>query len=312
MPEFPDVVLYLEALEARIRGEVLERVRVSSPSLLRTVDPPISAIRGRTVVGLERIGKRIVWDLDDELFLVIHLMIAGRFQWKTRGARPPGRIGLAAFDFPGGTLHLTEASTKRRASLHCIRGRAALSELDPGGLDPLDLDLGAFAARLTLENRTLKRALTDPRIFSGIGNAYSDEILHAAGLSPVQLTGNLDATETARLHDAVRTTLVEWTAQLRALYGDTFPTKVTAFRKGMAVHGRHGKPCPACQGSVQRLVHGDNETNYCPTCQTGGRLLRDRSLSRLLRDDWPKTVDELEARLEDARRRIAPGDDDPP
>jgi formamidopyrimidine-DNA glycosylase len=294
MPELPDVHLYLHALQLRIVGQVLERVRVASPFLVRSVEPPLQSVEGKAVRALRRIGKRIVWELDDELFLVIHLMIAGRFRWKERGAAVPGKVGLAAFDFGSGTLVLTEAGSKRRASLVVVRGEAALAALDPGGLDPLTSDAAAFAERLRSENHTLKRALTDPRLFSGIGNAYSDEILHAAGLSPLQLTRNLQDDEVRRLCAAVRSTLTGWMDRLVAETGDRFPEKVTAFREGMAVHGRFGQPCPRCGIAVQRITYAENECNYCPACQIGGRLLADRALSRLLREDWPRTMDALE------------------
>ena len=296
MPELPDVTVYVECLEARCRGRPLERVRIVGPSLLRSVDPPIAAAEGREVRGLRRLGKRIVFALEDELFLVLHLMISGRLRWRERGARPSRKIGLAAFDFPDGSLLLTEASTKKRATLHLVRGEEALAEHDPGGLEVLESDLETFSARLLAENRTLKRALTDPSILSGIGNAYSDEILHRARLSPVKLTGRLDAEEIARLHAATRETLLEWTERLRAEVGDGFPDKVTAFRPEMAVHGRYREPCPACGAPVQRIVYASNETNYCAPCQTGGSLLADRALSRLLKKDWPRSLEELEAR----------------
>jgi formamidopyrimidine-DNA glycosylase len=296
VPELPDVTVYLDALAPRILGARLERVRLLTPFLLRSVDPPVSAVSGTTVTGLRRLGKRLVVALQGELFLVIHLMIAGRLHWKPAGARPPGRIGLAAFDFSTGTLTLTEAGTKKRASLDVVRGEAALHAHDPGGLEVLDADLAAFGAALTAENHTLKRVLTDPRVFSGIGNAYSDEILHRARLSPVKLSQALDAAEVRRLHEATRVVLLEWIDRLRREAGQDFPEGVTAFRPDMAVHGRYGQPCPDCGAPVQRIVHADNETNYCARCQTGGRLLADRSLSRLLHADWPRTLDEWEAR----------------
>ena len=294
MPELPDITVYLEALEPRVGGQVLEQVTLKSPFLLRTVEPPLSAIIGRTVRGLRRLGKRIVFDFGDELCLVIHLMIAGRLRWMPRGKKGPGRISLAGFDFPGGTLILTEAGTKRRASLHLLRGAAALAELDRGGIDVLSASGKVFAATLRSENHTLKRALTDPRLFSGIGNAYSDEILHAARLSPLALTGKLSDEEAERLHQASVTTLTSWTERLRLEAGDKFPEGVTAFREGMAVHGRFGKPCPDCGTPVQRIRYAENETNYCARCQTGGRLLADRALSRLLKGDWPRSIDELD------------------
>jgi formamidopyrimidine-DNA glycosylase len=296
MPELPDVTVYLEALERRILGARLGRVRLLTPFVLRSVDPPLSAAAGKAVVGFRRLGKRIVIALEDDLFLVIHLMIAGRLHWRPAGARPPGKIGLAAFDFSTGTLILTEAGTKRRALLEVVRGENALRQHDPGGLDVFVAPLEAFQAALVAENHTLKRVLTDPRVFSGIGNAYSDEILHRARLSPVKQSQALDAEEVRRLWEATRTVLTEWIERLRHEAGDEFPEGVTAFRPAMAVHGRYGKPCPQCGTPVQRIVYADNETNYCARCQTGGRLLADRSLSRLLHRDWPKTVDEWEAR----------------
>jgi formamidopyrimidine-DNA glycosylase len=296
VPELPDVTVYLEALERRIFDARLERVRLLTPFVLRSVDPPLSAAAGKSVVGFRRLGKRIVIALQGDLFLVIHLMIAGRLHWRPAGARPPGKIGLAAFDFSTGTLILTEAGTKRRASLEVVRGESALRQHDPGGLDVFAAPLEAFHAALVAENHTLKRVLTDPRVFSGIGNAYSDEILHRARLSPVKQSQALDAEEIRRLWEATRTVLTEWIERLRQEAGDEFPEGVTAFRPAMAVHGRYGKPCPECGVPVQRIVYADNETNYCARCQTGGRLLADRSLSRLLHRDWPKTVDEWEAR----------------
>ncbi len=294
MPELPDVVVYLERLRPRVVGQPLTRIRLASPFLLRSVEPPIAECEGRPVSALRRIGKRIVFELPDDLFLVLHLMIAGRLHWKPPGAKLPGRIGLAAFDFPAGTLVLTEAGTKRRASLCVVRGPAELRRLDPGGIEPLEVDESAFRAALRRENHTLKRALTDPRLVSGIGNAYSDEILHRARLSPLALTRNLDDLEMARLFAAVRETLSLWLDRLRRETGDAFPEKVTAFRDGMAVHGRFGQPCPDCGSAVQRIVYAETETNYCPRCQPGGRILADRSLSRLLKDDWPRTVEEWE------------------
>ena len=294
MPELPDIVVYIEALERRVRGRALDDVRLRSPFLLRTVDPPLAAARGRVVTGLRRMGKRIVFALAGDLFLVLHLMIAGRLHWKTRGAKIPGRLGLAAFDFPDGTLLLTEAGSKKRASLHVAQGEAGLEPFRRGGLEVLETGAADFAATLRRENHTLKRALTDPRLFSGIGNAYSDEILHRARLSPMALTGRLDDGEVVRLHAATVATLDDWTDRLRRETGDRFPGKVTAFRDGMAVHGRFGMPCPDCGTAVQRIVYAENECNYCPRCQTGGRLLADRALSRLLKDDWPRSIDELE------------------
>jgi formamidopyrimidine-DNA glycosylase len=295
MPELPDVEAYLSALEPRITGHVLRGVRVASISLVRTVDPPLTAVDGRVVRRLRRVGKRIAVGLDDDLWLVIHLMIAGRLHWRAAGARLAGRNALAAFDFDDGTLVLTEAGTKRRASLHVVRGDEALEQLDPGGIDVFAADLAAFRRALTVENRTLKRALTDPRIVSGIGNAYSDEILHAAGLSPIALTHKLTAEKWDQLYDATRATLRAWIERLRAEADVAFPEHVTAFRPDMAVHGRFGKPCPRCDAPVQRIQFADNETNYCARCQTGGTILADRSLSRLLKSDWPRTLDELEA-----------------
>jgi formamidopyrimidine-DNA glycosylase len=296
MPELPDITVYIERLRPRIEGQPLEKTEIVSPFLLRTFDPPLRELHGRPVRSLLRVGKRIVWRFDDDLYLVIHLMIAGRLHWKPPGAKLPGKVGLAAFRFPAGTLVLTEAGSKRRASLHVLRGTRALHQLDPGGLEIFSADLAAFQQALTRENHTLKRTLTDPHLFSGIGNAYSDEILHAARLSPVALTQRLGDDEIARLFDAVRATLTAWTDRLRKETGDGFPEKVTAFREGMAVHGRFGQPCPVCGSAVQRIVYAENETNYCPRCQTKGKLLADRSLSRLLKDDWPRTIEELEDR----------------
>ena len=299
MPELPDVTVYVEALETRVLGATLERVRITSPFLLRTFEPPIEAVEGGTVRELRRLGKRIAFGLDDDLWLVLHLMIAGRLKWSPRVAgKPPakvvGKIGLAAFDFSTGTLLLTEAGTKKRASLHVLGGAAALKAHDPGGLEVLDASLEQFAARLTGENHTLKRALANPQLFSGIGNAYADEILHQARLSPVTLTHRLSPDEIDRLYQATRDTLREWTQRLRAEAGDEFPTNVTAFREEMAVHGRYGKPCPVCGSPVQRIQYAENETNYCARCQAGGRVLADRSLSRLLKDDWPRDIADWE------------------
>jgi formamidopyrimidine-DNA glycosylase len=303
MPEFPDIELYLHALRPRIVGQPLESVRLASPFLLRSIDPPLDAVIGKTVRDLRRLGKRIVWVIDGDLFLVFHLMIAGRFQWKARGARVTATVGLAAFDFASGTLLLTEAGSKRQASLYVVRGETALAAHDPGGLEVVGSSLQAFGAALTRESHTLKRALTDPRLLSGIGNAYSDEILHAARLSPMKLTSQLAADEIERLHAAAIDTLLRWRDALVAEAGDVFPAKVTAFRPAMAVHGRFGKPCPVCGTAVQRIRYASNEANYCPMCQTGGRLLADRSLSRLMKGDWPKTLEELE------RKRGARKDD---
>jgi formamidopyrimidine-DNA glycosylase len=296
VPELPDLTVYVECLERRCLGETLERVRILGPSLLRTALPPITEAEGRKLVGLRRLGKRVVFAFEEELFLVVHLMVAGRFRWRERGARPARKLGLAAFDFGSGSLLLTEAGSKRRATLHVVRGEEALAEHDPGGLEVQGACFDAFRQRFTDENRTLKRALTDPRILSGIGNAYSDEILHRARLSPVKLTGRLGEAELVRLHAAILETLSEWTERLRQQAGEGFPEKVTAFRPEMAVHGRHGKPCPVCGAAVQRIVYASNETNYCAPCQTGGKLLADRALSRLLKKDWPRSLEELEAR----------------
>ena len=295
MPELPDIAAYLSALEPRILAQPLLRVRLASPFLLRTTQPPLAEVEGRRVRALQRIGKRIAIGVEGGLWVVLHLMIAGRLHWRAPGARLAGRQSLAAFDFPHGSLVLTEAGTKRRASLHILVGEEGLRSIDPGGIEIFACDLAAFRAALQAENRTLKRALTDPRLVSGIGNAYSDEILHAAKLSPVALTHKLGAEEWERLFTAARQTLDEWIERLRAGAQAAFPEKVTAFREGMAVHGRYGKPCPRCGEKIQRIRFADNETNYCPRCQTGGKLLADRSLSRLLRADWPRTLEELEA-----------------
>ncbi|WP_299621441.1 Fpg/Nei family DNA glycosylase [Pelagibius sp.] len=294
MPELPDITVYIEALEARVLGRRLEKVRLASPFLLRTAVPPIKAAEGRAVVALRRLGKRIVFGLEDDLWLVLHLMIAGRLHWQPPGAALKPKYGLAAFDFAEGSLTLTEAGSKKRASLHLLEGEAALSDYDPGGLEVLEADLEAFSAALTARSHTVKRALTDPHIFSGIGNAYSDEILHRAGLSPVVMTAKLTETEIAGLFEATRESLLDWTQRLRDEAGEGFPEKVTAFRKDMAVHGRYGKACPVCGTKVQRIRHASNETNYCPRCQTGGKLLADRSLSALLKKDWPRSIEELE------------------
>jgi len=295
VPELPDIAAYLCALESRIVGERLQAVRLASPFLLRTAEPPIALAAGRRVLELRRIGKRVAIGLEEDLWLVLHLMIAGRLHWRPKGAQLSGRNSLAAFDFAGGSLVLTEAGTKRRASLHLVRGTAGLEALDPGGIEVASSSFEAFRGALSEENRTLKRALTDPRILSGVGNAYSDEILHAAQLSPLALTGKLTADEWARLFAAARDTLRDWTARLVGEARRGFPEKVTAFRGEMAVHGRYGKPCPRCGEPVQRIRYADNETNYCPRCQTRGKLLADRALSRLLGADWPRTLDELEA-----------------
>lgn len=294
MPELPEIAVYIDALDRHIVGHTLQRVRIRSASLLRTWDPPLSEVEGRRVVALRRIGKRIVFELDDDVFLVVHLMIAGRLKWRKPGAPVPKRGAHAAFDFEHGTLLLTEAATHKRASLHIVRGETALAALDPGGVEPLDVDREEFRRALVRENHTLKRALTDPRIVSGVGNAHSDEILLDARLSPFKRTAQLTTDELDRLYRATRASLTEWIGRLRAELGDRFPEKVTAFHPAMKAHGRFGQPCPACGSRIQRIVHGEHETNYCPTCQTDGRLLRDRALSRLLKDDWPLTAEELE------------------
>lgn len=293
MPELPDVTVYIEALERHVGGRVLNEIRLFSPFLLRTVEPPIDAVKGRTVTDLRRIGKRIAIGFDGGEWLVLHLMIAGRLRWREPDAKPPGKIGLAAFDFDHGTLLLTEAGSKRRASLHVVAHEAGLAALDPGGLEPLEIDATAFTEKLRAGNHTLKRALTDPKAFSGIGNAYSDEILHRARLSPIAMTGKLTDDEIETLFEAVQSTLKDWVQILRDDVGQGFPEKVTAFRDEMAVHGKFGKPCPVCATPVQRIRYASNETNYCPKCQTEGRILADRSLSRLLKKDWPRSIDEL-------------------
>jgi formamidopyrimidine-DNA glycosylase len=294
MPELPDITVYLERLAPRVLGKPIERVDVRNVFVVRTADPPISAVQGRRVTELRRMGKRIVLGVEGGLFLVVHLMIAGRLRWRALGKKgPAGKLVLAALEFPEGTLFLTEAGSKRRASLHLVAGEDELRQFDRGGLEVLDATVDEFAARLRSESHTLKRALTDPRLFSGIGNAYSDEILHRARLSPLARTGKLSDEEVARLYDATRETLSEWTARLLEEVGDDFPETVTAFREQMAVHGRFGLPCPVCGTPVQRIRYADNETNYCARCQTGGRLLADRALSRLLREDWPRSIDEL-------------------
>lgn len=294
MPELPDIVVYIEALERRVLGEKLEAVRIASPSVLRTFDPPYDAAVGSRVTALHRVGKRIVFAFEDDLFLVVHLMVAGRLRWEARGKPIPKKVGLAALDFEPGTLVLTEQGTHRRAGIWMSRGMEGVAALDRGGVEPLEVDAAAFGEALRSENRTLKRALTDPRIFSGIGNAYSDEILWDARLSPVKRTSQLTEEEASRLHGAVINSLQLWTERLRAEVGEGWPTKVTAFREDMAVHGKFKEPCPRCGSPVQRIVYASNETNYCATCQTGGKLLADRSLSRLLKDDWPQTLEELE------------------
>ncbi|MFZ1863044.1 MAG: DNA-formamidopyrimidine glycosylase family protein [Polyangiales bacterium] len=295
MPELPDVELYLHALRPRIVGNTLRDVRLASPFVLRSVEPPIDAVEGKRVTDLRRLGKRLVLVLEDDLFLVVHLMIAGRLRWKQPAHKIPGRIGLAAFDFDGGTLLLTETSKKKRASLHVCRGQDALREHDPGGLEPLDVDYVRFQNVLRARNHTVKRALTDPRILSGIGNAYSDEILHRARMSPLVWTQRLSDAQLQRLYDATQEVLNEWVARLVEQHGEEFPEKVTAFRPEMAAHGKYGRPCPVCGDPIQRIVFADRETNYCATCQTGGKLLADRSLSRLLKGDWPRSLEDLEA-----------------
>jgi formamidopyrimidine-DNA glycosylase len=301
LPELPDVNVYVEAIASRVSGKTLVGVRLGNPFVLRTFSPPLRELAGAKVANVSRLGKRIVLELEGERFVVIHLMIAGRLHWKEPSAKLAGKQSLAAFDFDNGTLTLTEAGTKRRASIHVVQGRAALEELHAGGVEIAACDAAAFHEALVRENHTLKRALTDPHIFSGIGNAYSDEILHRAKLSPVKLTSKLSTEESLRLYEATRSTLDEWTDRLRAQSKGDFPEKVTAFRPEMAVHGRYGKPCPVCGSAVQRIAHAENETNYCATCQTGGKLLADRALSRLLRGDWPKSLDEMEEHLS-ARR----------
>lgn len=294
MPELPDLTVYIEALDTRIRGRGLQRVRIISPFVLRSVDPPIGAAEGRTITGVSRIGKQIVWELEAKLFFVMHLMISGRFHLKPPDAKANRKTTLAVFDFPGFAVHLTEASTKKRASLHLVQGDSALEKFNRGGLELFDASPAGFAEALRRENRTLKRALTDPRIISAVGNSYSDEILHRARLSPLKLSRKLTDGELERLFVAARETLAEWTAILRDETGSAFPEKVTAFRPQMAVHGKFGKPCPVCGTAVQRIIYAENECNYCPRCQTGGKVLADRSLSRLLKGDWPATIEELE------------------
>ena len=294
MPELPDILVYLEHLATRILGKPIVAVEIANPFVLRSVTPPIASVVGQKVVDLRRMGKRVVIGVEGDLFIVIHLMIAGRLRWRPPGKRLPGKLALAAFSFSDGTLFLSEAGSTRRASIYVVSGEDALSQFDRGGLEVLDAELGAFSERLRSENHTLKRSLTDPRLFSGIGNSYSDEILHRARLSPLALTSRLSGEEIERLFDATRSTLLEWTARLRKETGDEFPEKVTAFREGMAVHGRFGQPCPVCGTPVQRIRYKSNETNYCARCQTGGRLLADRGLSRLLKQDWPRSIDEVE------------------
>ncbi|MBM4183147.1 MAG: formamidopyrimidine-DNA glycosylase [Gemmatimonadetes bacterium] len=294
MPELPEITAYIEGFERLILGHRVERVRLRSPSLLRTWDPPVSAVEGLLVIGLERLGKRVVWALEDDLFLVFHLMLTGRFKWAKAGAAVPKKRAHGAIDFAHGSVLLTEQSTQKRASLHVVRGRAGLADLDPGGIDVMRATLDEFARALTRENRTLKRALTDPRVLSGIGNAHSDEILLFAGLSPLQLTSRLSRDELARLHEVTRASLTEWTERLRSEFGDRFPEKITAFHPAMAAHGKYGQPCPRCGSPIQRIKYAGHETNYCATCQTGGKVLADRGMSRLLGDDWPRTLEELE------------------
>jgi formamidopyrimidine-DNA glycosylase len=308
VPELPDIELYLHALRPRIIAQRLDAVRLASPFLVRSIDPPLDALIGREIRDLRRIGKRIVWVFEDELFAIFHLMIAGRFRWKERGVAVPAKVGLAAFDFPSGTLLLTEAGSKRQASLYVVRGEHALLGHDPGGIEVLETPATEFAAALRRENHTIKRALTDPHLLSGIGNAYSDEILHAAQMSPMRLTAQMTDEEVTRLHEVTVKTLAMWRKRLIAETGAEFPEKVTAFRKGMAVHGRYGKPCPVCGTAVQRIRYAANEANYCPTCQTGGKLLADRSLSRLLKGDWPKTIEELEKKIHASAHGTRAGD----
>jgi len=296
MPEYPDITIYIERLEAFVKGQRLEQIRFASPFFLRTAEPPIKSIHGARIRGFERIGKRIVFVFEGEQFLVVHLMIAGRLRWRKKGCKVPGKVGLAVFDFPNGSLLITEAGSKKRASLHFVKGRTHLDQFNPGGLEVLDVTFEAFQKVLLSENHTLKRSLTDPRFFSGIGNAYSDEILHLAQLSPILLTEKMSEDQIERLYHATRDTLGVWTERLRDEVGSEFPEKVTAFRDGMAVHGRFKKPCPECGALVQRIRYASNETNYCPNCQTGGKLLADRSMSRLLKKDWPRTFEELEIR----------------
>ena len=294
MPEFPDVTVYIEALSERVLNQPIQKIRIGSPFILRSFDPPIRAVEQKKVLALRRVGKRIVFELEDQLFLIVHLMIAGRLHWKPKGAKIARKYGQAAFDFPNGTLLLTEAGTKKRASIHLLRGEATLQEHDPGGLEVFESTFDRFREALTRENHTLKRSLTDPRLFSGIGNAYSDEILHRARLSPIRLTRQMTEAEMERLYHAIKDSLNDWVERLRKERRGGFPEKVTAFRPDMAVHGKYGRPCPVCGSPVQRIVHAENETNYCAKCQTGGKLLADRSLSRLLKDDWPRTLEELE------------------
>jgi formamidopyrimidine-DNA glycosylase len=302
MPELPDVTVYIEALNERVLNQPIEKIRIGSPFVLRSFDPPISAAEGKKILSLRRLGKRIVFELEGDLFLIVHLMIAGRFHWKPKGAKIARKYGQAALDFSSGTLLLTEAGTKKRASIYLVRGQAALQEHDPGGLEVLNASLESFREALTRENHTLKRTLTDPHVFSGIGNAYSDEILHRARLSPIRMTQRMTETEIEALYQAVRDSLIEWVERLRKERRGGFPERVTAFRPDMAVHGKYGKPCPVCGALVQRVVYAENETHYCATCQTGGRLLADRSLSRLLKQDWPRSLEEMEEMKVERRR----------
>jgi formamidopyrimidine-DNA glycosylase len=303
MPEYPDITIYIERLTAFVQGQVIEQIRFASPFFLRTADPPIKSIHGAKVQGFERLGKRIVFVFPEERYLVLHLMIAGRLHWRKKGSKIPAKVGLAAFDFPTGTLLISEAGSKKRASLHFVEGRTHLEPFNPGGLEVMDASVEAFRKVLLSENHTLKRSLTDPRLFSGIGNAYSDEILHRARLSPILLTERLEEDQIKRLYQATQDTLEYWTERLRDEAGTGFPEKVTAFRDGMAVHGRYKKPCPGCGKPVQRIRYASNETDYCPTCQTGGKLLADRALSRLLKKDWPRTLEELESRQQQLSRK---------
>lgn len=296
MPELPDITVYVEALSRRVLHQPLDHLRLANPFLLRTVLPNVKEAEGKKVLALNRLGKRIVFELESDLFLVLHLMIAGRLHWKAKGAKIPGKVGHAAFDFPNGTLLLTEASTKKRASLHCLKGKEAVKKLSAGGVEIFETDFAGFAGQLKRENHTLKRSLTDPRLFSGIGNAYSDEILHRAKLSPLKLSASLGEGETERLFRASKEVMQEWIERLRKETGEKFPEKVTAFREEMVVHGRYNKPCPVCGTKIQRIVYAENECNYCPRCQTDGKLLADRAFSRLLKDDWPRTIEELEER----------------
>lgn len=296
MPEYPDIIVYIERLEVLLNGQILENIRITNPFVLRTVDPPLDSIKGKEILGFERLGKRIIFVFQDELFLALHLMISGRLHWRKKGTKPQGKIGLAAFNFAEGTLLLNEAATQKRAAIHLIRGRAELAQFDKGGLEIFEATAEEFSIRLTAVNHTLKRALTDPRLFSGIGNAYSDEILHRARLSPIQFTQKMSDEQIGQFFAATREVLAEWAERLRSEIGDGFPEKVTAFREEMAVHGKYGQPCPVCGAKVQRIRYAAHETNYCPICQTAGRLLADRSLSRLLKSDWPRSFEELEER----------------